>query len=1016
MKNIPTSNRFLIGHSFKESKRRFCYFILCLTSCFLITLVSLISKSILEQAPVIFLMIAEQNVGETDIVIRPIPRLFSKPNPENVYEFQYFDAHLNVTQFIERMQSRTGIEKEVANQTTGRTTLAVSTHQILGDSGYAANLILIDSNKEKYIELGRSYPYSKLNSDECIIHSQLASIIGITQGQQMWIRLDWKYMLRNILIHHYSNDGFPPYDENLKHIGEDGAFLYLFTCKVKQVIDDNYGKFAQDSKYYVLMESETFFKHINKFPNTKLNGFFPDLPQVFESLNMKDFSNSMIINFNRPRISHYLVTNFDDLQYKAVTYANKVYEVLGSDFVTISLPLVSQLKKYFFGSIFMGIILNIILIILFFLSLILIYSLLLITTETNSFELGIIRMLGTTKYGIIKLIIIQCLMFSIPAFLAAFGLHYPILVGISALLGKLTDSNLELKSDWYSIVLSMALCFLAPLVASIIPIRNILSQNLSWALNTTMSKTSGIKVEITSAVKTQRRMLLIFGSLTFLYGCSVYYFLPLSLLSMNFGLLLTVFLWILIGMLLGFILLSLNVEYLVQLLFTNIFFFWTRSYTKVIILTNLSSHRLRNRKTTMMFALALGFFIMVSTGLDIVLKYLTLQQINNMGSYYEISIAGNQQYLAPHTILPTLDVLKDQKLIDGFTFISPNLKSVCGMSSKTRIQNLGKSMSSSVDCYAIMPNYYDIALDEFLNISEEDDDDIPLGQKLYSKKNDGRAGMSGIFTWEYGLHLDDQFFLQVQREDSMMPFLMKSAYLLRSSPGMMMNEEPSVQKTRAVTLPVHTYLDILNKCQNYLEMNKTLANSFSLSEFPINRVLLKVSNNNPFATNAKKISDIIFKSKGGQLRTTQYDTKEKKFNQINQIGLVIFGAVSLIVIIYCFFNLGATMTINIYEQKKELAILRSLGMTSRHILYVYIAEAFILIFCASFMGMIIGTIISWTMAFQVVIFVSLPITFTFPLYPMILIIVSSVSGAFITTYYPSKGMLKLSISHLIRNG
>jgi len=57
------------------------------------------------------------------------------------------------------------------------------------------------------------------------------------------------------------------------------------------------------------------------------------------------------------------------------------------------------------------------------------------------------------------------------------------------------------------------------------------------------------------------------------FGVSIYYLLPLSLLSMNIGLLINIFFWILIGLLLGFVLLSLNIQHLLEKLTIFIAFF-----------------------------------------------------------------------------------------------------------------------------------------------------------------------------------------------------------------------------------------------------------------------------------------------------------------------------------------------------------------------------------------------------------------------------------------------------------
>ena len=86
------------------------------------------------------------------------------------------------------------------------------------------------------------------------------------------------------------------------------------------------------------------------------------------------------------------------------------------------------------------------------------------------------------------------------------------------------------------------------------------------------------------------------------------------------------------------------------------------------------------------------------------------------------------------------------------------------------------------------------------------------------------------------------------------------------------------------------------------------------------------------------------------------------------------------------FNLTASMTINIFEQKKEIAILRSLGTKKRHVIFIYIAESFILILSSSIIGSIIGGIISYTMALQWAIFTNVNVAFNIPTGGIILII------------------------------
>lgn len=81
----------------------------------------------------------------------------------------------------------------------------------------------------------------------------------------------------------------------------------------------------------------------------------------------------------------------------------------------------------------------------------------------------------------------------------------------------------------------------------------------------------------------------------------------------------------------------------------------------------------------------------------------------------------------------------------------------------------------------------------------------------------------------------------------------------------------------------------------------------------------------------------------------------------------------MIVMLLCFFSLVASMSANIMEQSKEIAVLRSLGITRNRVIFLYVYEAFILVMASSLLGLFIGTLVGWTMVLQRVLFVQLPL-------------------------------------------
>lgn len=1022
------SNKFLFFHSLKETSRRKGYFIICFFACFLVCLVSLISKTVLNQGPIVFLMLAELNAGEVDIVIKsqPMPNYGFENSNNMIDAYRFYYAFLNYTKLVEIFNSIEGNEShsDLGKSSTPRLSFFSSIGNCRGCEDAMVDFQLIDTIQEKEIELGRSYPFSKMSKGQCILSKFLAEKRNYIIGQTVFLETNFDILLRNILISTYYDNYTHPYNENITFI-EKVPTILSYPCKIINLLDQNYGKTAHDNNKLFLMEQEYFFQHISENLNNETLSMFPDFPMILKNLKISDYANSVILNFPNPRIDSYLVSNMDDLQYKGVSFANKIIETLGEDGrdnLKLDMPVIEKMKPLFYGSIFLGLILNIIIIILFILSLILIHSLLVITTETNTFQLGLLRMLGTTKSGVIKIIIFQCISFSIPACILAYSVHFYVLDGISMILSKFTDNSTHLSQNFNSVIFSFIVCNLAPLIAAILPIKSLLNKNLAFTISSSSSKSTGVHIEIISAGERERSTLVTFGILTFLYGASIYYFLPLSLLSINLTLLLAIFLWILLGMLLGFIVLSLNVENILQKIFTYVFLFWTKYHTKIMVIKNLTTHRIRNRQTSMMYALSVGFFIMITVGLDIELKSLTLTQLLKRGSYAHLE-RGGEYYIKPEEIKNSLKLMLEKQYILDYSFISANLRDVC-FSSENTFMNIGKSMDFKVDVVSVSPNFYEVAEKAFLIVEQqkiENNENLqkmknwPISEKMYHSSNEGRIGVSGIFSWEIALNVEDIFYLNTMKDSNVMPLIFKPCFILHSSPALQMSAVPSTFYQRSFVLPINIYLDILNKCWAYFIKSPKDIKTFSYEEFPIDRILLKLNPNINSQIATKGIQQIIEDDPNYLVRSWYYSDQEKNINKISSICTVIFYGVSIIVLIFCFFNLTASMTINIYEQKKEIAILRSLGMTANHILFVYVCESFILIFVSSFIGLIIGSIISWTMTMQRIIFTNLPLHFNFPYGQLIFIFITSTISGFLSTIVPARGMLRNSISNLIRN-
>ena len=998
--------KFIPEYSLKENLRRKCYFAICLITCFLVSLVSLVAKTVVGQGSLIFLMLGERDSGEIDFYINTIVSTRNK-SLETIDDYHVDNAFFNFTKYEEIMKESEKEEKDKHFKNPFDTSTVRTYYN--GYSRYdQIYVMLIDTEKEKEIEMGRAYPYGKLKEGECLVHKSL-----IRRNETNFsISIQMNNFLIDTLLYYY-HDTKNESDPNLEYLPDLIQYI-TFNCKIVDTFKDNYGKESGDDENIVIMEQEYFYKYLSNFIPEKITNYFPDYPNYVKDIKGQEYGNVLLINFPKNRLNYYTGDDYYDLLDKGVKYMNEVVKRIGSlQNYRVNMPLIDTMSQYKFGTTLLNLILNIILLGIFGLSLILIHSLLLITTETNSFEFGVLRLVGNSKKNVILIIIFQCICFSIPAFILAFFFSLFILNRINGVIQEELNTNLNISITFNGFMIAFLLNFLAPIIAAIFPIRNILKKNIASSINTMINKTQGIKIEVVSLQKKELTSLIVFGLITFIYGASIYYFLPLSLISQNFGMIGGIFLWILFGILLGFVLLSRNIENFLQKILTYVLLFFTRSYTKLLILKNLAAHRIKNKKTSLMFSLSVGIFIMASVGFDLILQTTKSMIIMINGS--EIIIYNDEDYFVPEDLYESMMELYDNKLIESFSIYTLYLNDICE-DSNYFILNYGKTVVSYQYLLGINSAYFSATTKKDLKIAEQNEKykKFTPSEQLYLSEFKGKAGISGVMKFEFNANLNSKIFLRVFKGNQEMLFLSKPAFILDSGGGLLMNSQPSMAIIRETIVSIPIFLDILQKCHNYFGASAEDIQIINYEELPLWGMNIK-----PKAGATEEdidlISDILRQYFSGR-NLWFFASLKKRLDLASTIIFFVFYVVTTIVLIFCLFNLTASMTINIFEQKKEIAILRSLGTKRRHIIFIYVAESFILILTSSIIGSIIGSIISYTMALQWTVFTNVNIVYTFPTGSMILIIIFSIIGGILSTYFPAKNMLNNTIAQLIKTG
>lgn len=127
-----------------------------------------------------------------------------------------------------------------------------------------------------------------------------------------------------------------------------------------------------------------------------------------------------------------------------------------------------------------------------------------------------------------------------------------------------------------------------------------------------------------------------------------------------------------------------------------------------------------------------------------------------------------------------------------------------------------------------------------------------------------------------------------------------------------------------------------------------------------------------------------------------------------------FGFTTAIAMLIASFSLVSSMYTNIYEQTKEIGIVRAIGMNQSWLRRIYLYEAFILVLASSILGIVIGSAVGYTLLLQRILFTLLPLPFRFPWQIFIIVFSCSLIFAFVSSFAPITSVMRRSVVQILR--
>ncbi|KAL0491062.1 hypothetical protein AKO1_009747 [Acrasis kona] len=694
---------------------------------------------------------------------------------------------------------------------------------------------------------------------------------------------------------------------------------------------------------------------------------------------------------------------------------------IGYNQVRSEFPILSYMRETRFFSMFLGLIISIIVTILTMLSIILIYSLLMISVENKQFEMGVLRMIGMTRAGMIQLILLQAFCYAVPAWIVGVLLGQVSYVGVSYILSRtLQLEELSRWVTWSAVLIATLVGMIVPVASSILPIMTALGQNLNDSLDTNRSRTKAVKYNIERASENDISAVpIVLGAALALFGFCVYYFFPLSLLTLNITFLLYMFFGLILAMLFGLIVLSLNLENLIEFCVTFLFFFWENVAVREMVVKNLVAHRERNRKTTIMFALSLGFIIFISVSVDLQLNTVRYQTLRYSGTRLNILMEDMPSSMVRDRMEKYLKSVPH--LVTDYAYLSQELR-YNEEQDRPDISNVGQYRSGVQRVHAVTPNFLQVAGTKFLKIHRQQPAEAPVGSKsplmgsyeysssideqLYSKRGSSRFVLGATFIDYLGLReFTDYFLFRIMYRTGGYPNyvykLLRPLAFLSGAPVLTFSIFPLVYKQDSlVSFPTFVRLS-----------NGTFK---SVREVPIQTMFIKTRDDmdwNDFQYLKSEIQHIV----GPEgLRMRDIEDELRPLGIASQVMDFFFLFTTCVAMAICFFSLVSSMYSNVNEQAKEIGILRAIGTKKFTVVRIFVYESFVLILSASVMGIFIGAIVGYTMNLQNGLFTQLPIDFVFPWKIVVMVFgMATVSGLF-SSLFPVVALLRLPVVTILR--
>lgn len=262
----------------------------------------------------------------------------------------------------------------------------------------------------------------------------------------------------------------------------------------------------------------------------------------------------------------------------------------------------------------------------------------------------------------ISMMVVNALGYALPAIFVGFFVSVLAIRWVNNMINNI-DGGFSINFEEKNFIISVLIALVIPILSVIKPVLGLLQQNISFALDKDHMKTSSLKI---SVINTKKRFPWESFSLALnstVIGLLIYIFLPMSLLSFNISLFVIIFFGLLLAMLFSVMMLLTNFSYILEFVLLIPLYF-ERKFIRTMVRMNLIAHRIKNRRTVIIYALSLSFINFIYVILLMSIEASQVYELRTHGSELVLHLGEEETINKEMTVGKYLEIIQEAGVKD----------------------------------------------------------------------------------------------------------------------------------------------------------------------------------------------------------------------------------------------------------------------------------------------------------------------------------------------------------------